>query len=273
MLRFKLRFIKLYSLIQHNLSKTDYYQKFFCFKRFKNLVPKFKIRESKKYIDSLMERNHSKQLFADREKVKPESNINIFLRQRNLLNRCKLKKQKDKKNTIKNICMRMMNTYKDDLKISMNKLIMNKEDLCSVEQYGNSIGSDEDDGLFVSMKSCTESPCRPEKQFYNDITMQSENSENFGVYNEKLYMSEIQEIDGESMDDSYYDNFKYKSSNNISTSNLFFDNPISKAEITSVYTYSEKNHSITNQCDFYKEYKNLGKLLLILGFVLINGVF
>jgi hypothetical protein len=111
-------------MLNYFLSKTENFQKKAVFTRVKNLIPKYKIRESQKFIRRLTGRNDEE----EKEVVvysKEDKAVENFLIRKNVFNKCLSKKNHFKNNLMKSFLKMMVGKMKFTIRLCLERLIEN----------------------------------------------------------------------------------------------------------------------------------------------------
>ena len=142
--RLKIRFLKLHKMLWYVLCKTENFQKRAVLTRVKNLIPKYKIRESQKFIRRLTGRNEES---METPVEKEDKSVENFLIRKNVFNKCFWRKRTLKSNFIRLFFKNMVGKIEFVKRICLGKLIENGvEEIDCKEDFGEY--EYEEDGVY-----------------------------------------------------------------------------------------------------------------------------
>lgn len=228
-IKFKIRYLKLPKMLKLVLSKTENFQKKAVLKRLKILIPKYKIRQSQKYIRRFTGQNDDHPPSPEKE----DNSIENFLIRKKLFNQCHNKKEKLKNNLISAFFKSIINNYKERLRNCLFILSDERNDTINLENY------------------------QSEEEFYENEDYEEKDyefEEDEGEYIDQEYEEEedkIQDIDigmskiEETFEESVYDS-KLESPirKNIKNPNLLMDSQAFNLKLSKIQQMGEEHKFI-----------------------------
>jgi hypothetical protein len=120
-IKLKLRYLKLPKMLQKFLWKTNYYQSMAVIKRFKILIPKYRIRQSQKLIRKLTGKKNIS--IPSPKNVSDDSKfIENFLLRKKIFNKCLIRRTILKNGLINGFFKSIINNIREDMRFCLDKL-------------------------------------------------------------------------------------------------------------------------------------------------------